>query len=132
MKIAVSTADGVSVCGHLGHVSKFLIYEVDDNKIVSKELREVTPVHSGPHGHHEHHHGEHHHHHGGDHHGGLVGSVSDCKAVITNGAGGGMVAALSHAGIDPVITPETDPDVAVMAYIQGTITRAGGCASCGH
>lgn len=126
MRIAVSTADGVSVCGHLGHVSKFLVYEVDDNnKIVSKELREVTPVHSGSHG-------DHHHHHGGDHHGGLVGSVSDCKAVITNGAGGGMVAALSHAGIDPVITSETDPDVAVMAYIRGTITRAGGCASCGH
>ena len=134
MRIAVSTADGVSVCGHLGHVSKFFIYEVEGDSITSRQIREVIPVHSGPHGHHQH--GDHHHHEGhhggGDHHGGLVGSVSDCAAVITNGMGGGMVYALQGAGIDPVITRETDPDAAVLDYLRGTLETTEGCASCGH
>jgi predicted Fe-Mo cluster-binding NifX family protein len=131
MKIAVSTEDGIQICGHLGHVSKFLVYEVDNGSVLSKKIRNVTPVHSS----HEHHHGEHGHNHAhpnGDHHGGLVGSLSDISAVITNGAGGGMIAALKSAGIDPVITPESDPDVAVMAYAAGTLARSShGCRSCG-
>lgn len=132
MKIAVSTEDGVLICGHLGHVSKFLVYGVDNGAIVSKELRSVTPVHS-PRDHHQH--GEHDHNranHNGDHHGGLVGSISDVSAVLTNGAGGGMIAALKGAGIDPVVTSESDPDVAVMAYVAGTLARSsGGCKGCG-
>lgn len=132
MKIAVSTEDGTQVCGHLGHVSKFLVYEVDNSAIVSKEIRSVTPVHSPQ----EHrHHGEHNHseaQHNGDHHGGLVGSLSDVSVVITNSAGGGMLAALKGAGIDPVVTSENDPDVAVMAYVAGTLARSsGGCKGCG-
>lgn len=133
MRIAVSTADGVSVCGHLGHVSKFFIYEVDNTSIISRQLRDVIPVHAGEHGQHDHHHGDHHH--GGQHgdrHGGLVGSISDCAAVITNGMGGGMVHALSSVGIDPVITRETDPDAAVLSYLRGTLETTEGCASCGH
>lgn len=133
MKIAVSTADEVSVCGHLGHVSKFFIYEIEGNLIVSRQIREVTPVH-GPDDHHEHHGDGEHHHHSGHHagHGGLVGSILDCAAVITNGMGGGMVNALSSAGIDPVITLETNPDVAVIAYLNGTIETTSGCGHCGH
>ncbi|MHB8842560.1 MAG: NifB/NifX family molybdenum-iron cluster-binding protein [Candidatus Aquicultor sp.] len=134
MKIAVSTADEVSVCGHLGHVSKFFIYEVEGATIVSRQIREVTPVH-GPNDQHEHHHGEgEHQHHSGHHagHGGLVGSISDCTAVITNGMGGGMVHALQGAGIDPVMTLETNPDAAVLAYLNGTIAKTSGCGHCGH
>jgi len=129
MRIAVSTADTVSICGHLGHCSKFFIYEIKDGAILSRQIREVTPVH-GPQGAH---HGEHHQ--GAGHHGshtGLVGSLSDCSAVITNGMGGGMIASLKSAGIDPVITSETDPDVAVKAYIEGSLQRAShGCSECG-
>ena len=120
MKIAVSTEDGVSICGHLGHVSKFIVYEVNGNTITSKELRQVTPVH-GPG---EHHH-DHNHHHGG--HGGLVTSLSDCSTVITNGMGGPMAAALHGAGIDPVVTRESDPDVAVAAYLVGSLEKGGTC-----
>jgi predicted Fe-Mo cluster-binding NifX family protein len=130
MKIAVSTTDGVSVCGHLGHVSRFFVYEIEAGSVISREIREVTPVH-GPNDRHEHHqHGNGEHHHEG--HGGLVGSISDCSAVITNGMGGGMVHALQGAGIDPVITPETNPDAAVTAYLNGTIATTSGCGQCGH
>jgi len=134
MKIAVSTADEVSVCGHLGHVSKLFIYEVEGATIVSRQIRQVTPVH-GPNDRHEHHHGNDEHHHHSVHnagHGGLVGSISDCTAVITNGMGSGMVHALQSAGIDPVMTLETSPDAAVIAYLSGTIATTSGCGHCGH
>ena len=132
MKIAVSTEDGALICGHLGHVSKFLVYEVDNGAIISKDIRTVTPVH-GPQDHHNHgEHGDNRANHNGDHHGGLVGSVSDVSALITNSAGGGMLAALKGVGIDAVVTSESDPDVAVMAYVAGTLVRAsGGCKGCG-
>ncbi|MCL6472562.1 MAG: iron-molybdenum cofactor biosynthesis protein [Firmicutes bacterium] len=128
-KIAVSTADGVSICGHLGRVSKFFIYEVKDGAIVSKNLREVTPVH-GSHERHNHDHNHNHHHHAG--HGTLIDSLSDCSAVITNGMGGGMVAALTSAGMDPVITAESDPDTAVLAYLNGALEASEGCSHCSH
>lgn len=138
MKIAVSTADGVSICGHLGRCSKFFVYEVDAGSIVSREIREVTPVHGpGEHGHHagEHSHhgsGEHVHHHAGGHgHGGVIQALSDTSAIITNGMGGHFATALQAAGIDPVITSESNPDVAVKAYLDGTLGPTGGGCGCG-
>ncbi len=126
MRIAVSTADGISICGHLGRVSKFFIYEVEGNTVVSRELREVTPVH-GPSD--QHHHNHDHNHNG---HGTLLGSLSDCSAVITNGMGGGMIAALTDAGMDPVITGERNPDTAVASYLSGSLETTHGCNHCSH
>ncbi len=132
MRIAVSTDDGISICGHLGRVSKFFIYEVEGDKVVSRELREVTPVH-GPNDHHHHNHNhDHNHNHHHDGHGTLISSLLDCSAVITNGMGGGMVAALENAGMDPVITGERDPDRAVKNYLDGTLKTTYGCNHCNH
>lgn len=127
MKIAVSTADGRTICGHLGSCSKFFIYDVEDGKTISREIRDVTPVH-GPHeGHHldAHHHGSHE---------GLAGSLSDCAAVITNGMGRPMAASLQVRGIDPVITAESDPDMAVDLYLKGNLKgkEHQGYCNCGH
>ncbi len=126
MRIAVSTDDGISICGHLGRVSKFFIYEVEGDAIISRGLREVTPVH-GPN---DHHHDNHNHHHGG--HGTLISSLLDCSVVITNGMGGGMIAALTDAGMDPVITGERDPDRAVKNYLDGALETTYGCNHCNH
>lgn len=131
MKIAVSTADGVSICGHLGMCNQFIIYNVDDKSIVSKEIRNVKPVH-GP-GEHDHNHGAGHgHHEHGEHsHGGVVGALSDVSAIITNGMGGRFAMALEAAGVKPVITPAQDPDAAVQAYLDGTLDVSGSSCNCG-
>lgn len=133
MKIAVSTEDGKTICGHLGRCKLFLIYEVKDGQIVSKELREVTPVHGADETHKEHHmHGGHHaegHHHGS--HRGVIDALSDTSAVITNGMGAHFASALESAGINAVITGERDPETAVKAYLEGTLTATGGCWDCG-
>ena len=42
--IAVASSDGIVVNNHFGHAKIFYIYEVFDDKIEFKEIREVTPV----------------------------------------------------------------------------------------
>ncbi|MBI4734322.1 MAG: hypothetical protein HY779_05905, partial [Rubrobacteridae bacterium] len=120
-----STADGRSICGHLGMCSQFIIYEVDDKTIIQKDLRNVAPVHG-----HEEGHG---HHESGSHsHGGVVEALSDCAAIITNGMGGHFAMALRSVGINPVVTAESDPDTAVKAYLEGTLVTAGQYCNCSH
>jgi predicted DNA-binding protein (UPF0251 family)/predicted Fe-Mo cluster-binding NifX family protein len=127
MKIAVSTSDGVSICGHLGMCSQFIIYEIADNEIASREIRNVTPVHGPGDGHG---HGGHHEH-AGHSHGGVIGALSDVSAIITNGMGGHFAMALESRGINPVITPVKDPDAAVRAYLDGTLDTSGSRCQCG-
>lgn len=132
MKIAVSTADGRTICGHLGSCSKFFIYDVEEGKVISREIREVVPVHGPKEGHrHNMHHGDSHHHNG---HQGLAKSLSDCAAVITNGMGRPMATSLQAGGIEPIITGETDPNTAIDLYLEGNLKgkENQGYCNCGH
>lgn len=126
MKIAVSTADGMTICGHLGSCSKFFVYDVEEGRVISREIRDVVPVHGPNEGHH---HGTHH----GSHEG-LAGSLSDCAAVITNGMGRPMAASLQASGIEPVITAEANPDAAIDLYLKGSLKGRDnqGYCNCGH
>ncbi len=124
MKIAVSTTDGKTVCGHLGRCSQFLVYEAEGFEIVKKRLLKTAGMGDGrlegacleagacP---------------GHD-----VDRFHDCQAVITQGMGQGMYDGLVQAGIIPVLTSETDPEVAVRQFLCGGMTGAyQGNASCG-
>ena len=117
MKIAVSTEDQKTICGHLGRCSTFIVYDLENCEIVSRETREVTPVH------------------GADEtysgHRGVIDALMDTSAVITNGMGAHFASALHAAGIDPVVTQERDPDTAVRAYIEGSLLTKEGCCECG-
>ena len=109
MKIAVSTSDGKSVCGQLSKCNLFIVYEADGFDILDRHLiRTRACAHY------------------------RVEPLNDCQAVITQGMGQGMYDGLVRAGIIPVLTSETDPEVAVQQFLCGGITGAhhGNC-SCG-
>ncbi len=116
MKIAVSTADGKTVCGHLGKCRSFIIYEVADGEIKSRQLLGTGSMCG---------HGE-----GGNHN---VSPLTGCKAVITQGMGQGMLMGLVQGGIQPVITKETDPDRAVAMFLSGELKPAAtATCACGE
>ncbi|MBI5189194.1 MAG: hypothetical protein HZA22_00770 [Nitrospirae bacterium] len=118
MRIAVSTADGVTICGHLGKCRSFIIYETDGDKVTGKTVTGTAgacPSHGGD----------------GQHN---VSPFAGCHAVITQGMGGGMLNGLMQAGIQPVITSQTDPDAAVLAFMRGELagTSKATCGDCGE
>ena len=118
MKIAVSSADGKTICGHLGKCRSFIIYETEGGSITGKSLTGTAgacPSHGGD----------------GNHN---VSPFAGCHAVITQGMGQGMLSGLVQAGIQPVITGQTDPDAAVMSFLRGELTGTSNstCGECGE
>jgi predicted Fe-Mo cluster-binding NifX family protein len=127
MKIAVASMDGVSLSQHFGQSRGFVVFDVDGEKVQSREFRtgENTPHNEGICGHE-----------GGGTQGGV--SIFDllvgCGVVLCGGMGGGAAQAMIAKGIKPVILPgERSADDAVAAYLNGNLpaTEAGFC-NCEH
>lgn len=104
MKIAVSSQNQTQVTGHLGRCQKFWIYEVENHTIQGKEPLQITKDLSfhesspkDPH------------------------PLDTVQVLISGGMGQGLARRLASKGIQPLITTETDPDTAVMAYLAGTL-----------
>jgi len=116
MKIAVSTADGKTICGHLGKCRSFIIFETDGVEIKGRALLNTGGACPG-HGKEDHPHTHN------------ISPFEGCRAVITQGMGGGMLQGLKAAGIKPVITELSDPETAVRQFLGGGISESAG-ASC--
>jgi predicted Fe-Mo cluster-binding NifX family protein len=122
MKIAVATNDNIHVTGHLGRCRTFLVYSVEDNKIVSREERDNTFTHHHAAGHEhgeEHHHGEEHNH----SHSALIDGLKDCSAVIFQSGGWRVVEDLKQNNIRPFLTDELIADDAAAKFLKGELTE---------
>ncbi len=118
MKAAVATNNKKTVAGHLGRVRGFLIYTIENDKVLYEEYRENNFTHHG-HGpnHHEHHH------HGGHGHGHqrLIEGLSDCNYLIFKSGGWRIIDELKANGIQPIITDEKYADEAINKFIKGEL-----------
>jgi predicted Fe-Mo cluster-binding NifX family protein len=104
MKIAVSSQNQTNVTGHLGHCQKFWIYDVDGMTVQNKQLLQLTKAQSF----HESSPKESH-------------PLDDVQVLISGGIGNGLACRLEAKNIKPMVTPETDPDTAVTAYLAGSL-----------
>lgn len=109
MNIAVSTIDGKTICGHLGKCKNFIIYETDGKEIKNKLFRASGGACPG--------HGE-----GGEGREHNVSPFNGCHVVISQGMGQGMLNGLVQAGIQPVITDQSDPDAVVSKFLRGELS----------
>lgn len=120
MKIAIATDDFTTVTGHIGRCNGFLVYEIEDNQIISREEREniftshklETQHQDGTHQH------NHNHSHG---HVNLVNGLSDCSYLICSAAGWRVVEDLKVNGIEVIFTSESDAEIAVLKYSRGEL-----------
>lgn len=139
MKIAVASNDGIHVTGHLGRARQFIVYTVEERKVVDREFRDNTFTNHGRSGHQ--HHGEHDHHHDHDHdhghghqhhgegghsHNGLINGLRDCEVILFTSGGWRVVEDLKAAQIYPFMTNEPVADVAIEKYLEGTLDEAAG------
>jgi predicted Fe-Mo cluster-binding NifX family protein len=104
MKIAVSSQNQTNVTGHLGHCQNFWIYDVDNTTIQNKQLLQLTKAQSF----HESSPKESH-------------PLDDVQVLISGSMGNGLSLRIESKGIKPIVTPETDPDAAVTAYLVGSL-----------
>lgn len=129
MRIAVASEDGVSISYHFGRSRCFLVFEVEDKKIVGQSLRDNTftahargecregAAHAHPH-------------HG---HGPIVAALADCEVVLCHGMGWRAAEDLKQKGIQAfVVQGEMSPEAAVNAYLAGELGPAGGFCRCHH
>ena len=125
-KIAIATNDGVRVTGHIGKCRSFMIFELEGNKIVNKELRENVFTHHRMNEGHQHH-GE-----GGGHsHTGLINGLKDCGYLISSGGGWRVVEDLKQNNIIPIFSDINLIEEAVDKFIKGELKDDAGLV-CNH
>jgi predicted Fe-Mo cluster-binding NifX family protein len=121
MKIAVVTEDGVNVSQHFGRAPYYLVFNVEDGKITSREQRPKTghqhfAGHGEPAGAH----------HGFDaasqaRHASMINTIADCQVVIAGGMGWGAYESLKNRSLEVVVTDVPNIDEAVNLYIKGKL-----------
>ncbi len=106
MKIAITSQNKREITEHAGWCRKFWIYEIFDGKINDKTLLELSKEQSfhdssahEPH------------------------PLDEVQVFITGGMGKGLVQRLKAKGIEPIMTNENEPDRAVAAYLEGTLSK---------
>ena len=117
-KIAIATNDRIRVTGHVGKCRSFMIYEINNDKVVNKELRENTFTHHRMEGNNHHqHHGE-----GGGHsHANLIKGLKDCTYLISRGGGWRVVEDLRQNNIQTIFSDVELIDDAVNQFIKGEL-----------
>ena len=102
-RIAIATADGISVCDHLASSTAFLILEIQDGAITSGTFRSRAADTCG-------------------NHAGFVDLLRGADAVICGGIGQGAADMLLAHGIDPlVVTGPHSIDQAVNQFLAGSL-----------
>lgn len=120
MKIAVATNDETRIAGHVGRCNAFIVYTINDAKIIKKEVRENTFTHHKQHRHHgEHNHGEGHSH--GHGHSRVIDALKDCEALIFTSGGRRIVEDLKSNNIKPILTDEPLAEQAALKYALGEL-----------
>ncbi len=116
-KIAVATNDQRRVTGHIGRCRSFMIYEIDGEKIIGKELRENNFTNHRRDGEYHHSHGE-----GGEHkHTHLIEGLKDCKYLISSGGGWRVVEDLKLHNISTLFTDVEMIEDAVNMFVKGEL-----------
>lgn len=119
MRIAVPTNDGTTISPHFGRSAGFLVFEVGERRIQSREIRKNQFQHSHaqgtcgessggsePHN-----------------HAGILSTLTGCDVVICAGMGARAADALKSVGITDVVfaLPGLAEDT-VIAYLNGSLT----------
>ena len=121
LRIAVPTEDGQRISAHFGQAPRYVVFTVQDGRIVDREER--AKAH---HAHHEHHHDHHHDHDNGQHHGhgrhfqDMIATIRDCHVVIVGGIGQPGYQRLLAAGYEVYLAGGRIED-AVRAYLDGRL-----------
>ena len=107
-RIAIATADGVSVCDHLARAAAFVVVEVNAGVPGARTTRARGTQACG-------------------NHATFVEMLAGCDAVSSGGIGEGAAVSLAAHGIRALVAPEaagTPIDDALQAWIEGRLATS--------
>lgn len=111
LKVAVPTDDGETISRHLGQANFFKIITLENNRVVSSEMRQKA----------KHQHGDYSQA-SGEHPGQqMIEGIVDCQVLISGGMGAPMYDRAAAAGLSVFLTGNTSIDTALQAYQNGTL-----------
>jgi len=118
MKVGIASDDQQSIAQHFGRTKGFVITELTEKKVISREYRENNFTNHNQSSKHEDHgaHGAH-----GHSHVGIMAALKDCDVVIARGMGRRIYEDLRSANIEAIITDIPAVDEAIDAYLSGTL-----------
>lgn len=123
MNVAIVTEDGKTVSQHFGRAPYYMVYTVEDDRVIDRERREKAGHHTFDRKQEEQNHGEGH----GfgamsqSRHAQMANAIRDCAVVITGGMGRGAFESMKSYNIDPVVTDVLSIDEAVEKYLKGDL-----------
>lgn len=124
MKIAIPTDDKITICPHFGRTSGFMIFKIENRKVVESEFRPNTFT-GHVRGHHQsHQHGGFHGSHNQDQqqsHSGIYQALGDCQIVIAKGMGRRLYVDFEEWNIQVFITKEDEINTAIEAFLHNTL-----------
>jgi len=113
MNIAIASNDRVEIASHFGQTRGFVIFDVQDEKIIKKMYRKNTFT--------GHARGLEGHNHDVDRHGPILEALKDCQVVISMGMGRRIYNDLNQAGIEVFITRECNAKNAAELYLKNEL-----------
>jgi len=130
MKIAIPSDEGTYLSQHFGRSLGFAVYELKEDKIISREYRknDFTGHALGEHNQHQHQ-GDQHADHAGHSHNRILNALIDCEIVIAGGMGRRLLDDLTDAGKKIYITSEPEVSKVVEMFIEDTLQSDKGACS---
>ena len=107
MKIAIASDDKDSISHHFGKALGFVIFDILDNKIVSKDYRENVGKNSGECG--------------SCNHSVMINNIKDCEVVISYGMGQRIYNDLIKSKITPLVTEEDNVEDALKKFLKNQL-----------
>ena len=107
MQIAVASQNRKQITGHTGRCRRFCLYEVSHDSVADKRLLELpidqsfhasVPVEPHP--------------------------LDAVQVLISGGMGSGLIPRLARTDIEGIVTPESDPERAVVQFLAGVLPQA--------
>jgi len=125
VKIAIASDDGQNISQHFGRAPYYIIYTVENDKVIAREVRDKVGHHTFLQDHAEGAHscsGEH----GADaasenKHRSMLSAAEDCGVIVAGHMGGGAYRSMIEKDIEPVLTDIKDPDEVIKAIIEGRL-----------
>jgi predicted Fe-Mo cluster-binding NifX family protein len=114
MKILMPSDDGKLISSHFGRTRGFLIFEIQDNKILKKDyiLNTITGHGRGMHESGSHNYSS---------HAGIIEALEDVQIVISHGMGRRLYEDLKNAGKEVYVTDTINPEEAIDLYLNGKL-----------
>ncbi len=104
IRLAIATADGLTVCDHLARSTSFVILQIEDGRVTSGTVRPRSADQCG-------------------NHRSFTDLLEGCQAVICGGIGEGAVRSFTANGIEPLVMAKASSiGEALTQYLDGTLT----------